>query len=107
MTVARANRTCPECSVDFTPHHGRQRFCTDAHREHFYAICARRGKVAMPLMMAWRSAKRGASPDSTFAFRELCSALDQWSAADAKAGRKSGLVVAERREMGRRAVDLG
>lgn len=107
MTVTRANRTCPECGVDFTPHHGRQRFCTDAHREHFYAICARRGKVAMPLMMAWRSGKRGASEASTFAFRELCSALDQWRADDAKTGRQSGLVVSDRMALGWRAVDLG
>lgn len=105
--IKNPNRICPECGVEFTATHGRQAYCTPAHKRSFEAVQRVRGLVSAPFMLAWRSGKRGASADSTYALRELTSMIDAWKREDAACGRRSDIVVTAKREMGWRAADLG
>jgi hypothetical protein len=47
---------------------------------------SKRGRVAMPLALAWR-AKRGGGKTAKAAFAELCAYLDHCNAEDRAAGR--------------------
>jgi len=47
---------------------------------------SKRGRVAMPLALAWRI-KRGGGPVAKAAFQELCAYLDHCNAEDRTAGR--------------------
>ncbi len=79
-------RTCPECSAPFDAMHRKRTFCCPAHKLAFHNRCAARGKVLIPLAMAWCT-KRGSGDTAKRAFRELCRALDAFAAEDRKAGR--------------------
>ncbi len=49
---------------------------------------SKRGRVAMPLALAWRQA-RGSGETPKLAFKELCAYLDHCNAEDKAAGRPS------------------
>ena len=105
--VLNPNRICPECGVEFVATHGRQVFCQRMHKSAFEALQHSRGLVMGPLLIAWRMGKRGASENSSYALRELTSMIDAWMREDREAGRRSDIVVTEKRLKGWRACDLG
>jgi len=74
---------CQNCGADIV---GKKAFCAAACREAFHNRMSKRGRVAMPLALAWR-AKRGSGPVAKAAFQELCAYLDHCNAEDRKAGR--------------------
>lgn len=84
----RKDRPCENCGTVFTPSRGRQVFCQVACKSAAKDRAAVRGKVILPLALAWR-AGRGSKDKATTtrAFRELCAMLDRYAAEDAKAGR--------------------
>ncbi len=61
-------------------------FCKPACRAEFHNRMSKRGRVAMPLALAWRS-KRGGGPVAKAAFQEMCAYLDHCNAEDKAAGR--------------------
>lgn len=80
-------RTCAECGEAFKGPRD-ARFCTTAHRNAYHNRAMKRGKVAMPLVLAWRNGKNKSGREvGSWAFRELCAAADMWNAEDRKAGR--------------------
>lgn len=93
-------KTCPECGVEFTPHNGRQTFCTTAHQVAFHNRSKRRGMVAIPLLLEWRRGKRGGRDSSVYALRELTRIADAYLAQDKSAGRRSDLIVKEKMDQG-------
>jgi uncharacterized Zn finger protein (UPF0148 family) len=81
--------TCPECGVKFTRFHHSALFCSPAHQRAFHGRNMARGKVAMPYVQAWRSA-RNRKDDAVvgrYAWAELCRMSDAWAAEDREAGR--------------------
>lgn len=105
VVPTNAERTCPECGAAFTAHHGRQVFCTAAHKAAFDARNKARGMLAVPLIQTWRKGRHRRNPDGVFAFGELCALGDAWNAEDAAAGRQPAIVTAGRRARGWKAVD--
>jgi ribosomal protein L37AE/L43A len=82
-----ADRQCEECRKVFSPRIATQVFCCRACLDAVKNRNAVRGKVIMPLAMAWRSG-RGSKDKATTtrAFRELCAQLDRYAAEDAARG---------------------
>lgn len=76
-------RQCPGCGTPIDPYRA---FCTPKCRAHFHNRMSKRGRVAMPLALAWR-AGRGQRVVSKAAFKELCQYLDKCNAEDLAAGR--------------------
>ena len=74
---------CPNCGV-VAP--AKKAFCAPACRDAFHNRMSKRGRVAMPLALAWR-AKRGSGDVAKSAFKELCAYLDACNAEDHKSGR--------------------
>lgn len=105
-TIERPHRICPQCGSDYVAHHGRQNFCTTICKTTFHDTNAKRGKVAMAFVQTWRTGKRGATEDTSFAFTQLCKMLDTWNAQDRERGRKPELVVRGKREQCWDASDL-
>jgi hypothetical protein len=61
-------------------------FCAQTCREAFYNRMSKRGRVAMPLLLAWR-AGRGSGGSSKTAFAELCAYADHCNAEDKEKNR--------------------
>lgn len=106
MNIVSPRRICPECGEPFTATHGRQAFCTPAHKETFHNRQHKRGGVAMSLLQVWRQGKRKGGENATYALRELCNLADRWNAEDKAAGRRPDVVVTTKRRGGWAAVDL-
>lgn len=97
---------CAECAKPFTPIRDGHVFCAAPCRVSFHNILKRRGQVLTLLAQVWRRAKHGEGrANAQYAFAEMCSYLDAANAADAKAGRDMGLVVAEKRASSHRWAD--
>lgn len=97
--------TCPECGERFTAA-SEARFCSDAHKNAFHNRSAKRGKVAMPLLLAWRMG-RGGGDAAKYAFAELCALADKWNAEDRKEGRAPmSAFIAPKMQSGWKAADL-
>lgn len=79
-------RTCAECNQSFQAANPKRLFCCPEHKLAFHNRCAARGKVLIPLAMAWRG-KRGAAGLPSSAFKEMCRMLDRFAAEDREAGR--------------------
>lgn len=105
--VLNPERVCPECGEPFTATHGRQVFCAPAHKATFNNLMKARGQIITALAQTWRTSKRGASDDTTYAFKEMCSYLDACNVEDARTGRNVGLIVSAKREACWRAADVG
>ena len=96
-------RTCPECGREFAPYRGGvQQFCTLKaqgvdHARPYYDRQSARFKTQGALFQTWRAGKDAKTPEAkaraTFAFREMCKALDQWNAEDRAAGRHPEALV--------------
>lgn len=106
VAPANAARICPECGEAFTATHGKQVFCSTAHKETFHHTMKMRGKVAMPFVLAWRSGKRGRTDNNAYGLAELSSLADRWNAEDRACGRRPELIVAAKRREQWRATDI-
>lgn len=84
--AGQAKRVCPECNQPFETQNRKRSFCSDAHKLAFHNRCGARGKVLIPLAMAWRT-KRGSGDTAKKALAELCRVLDGFAAEDRAAGR--------------------
>lgn len=82
----QAKRVCPECNQPFETQNRKRLFCSDAHKLAFHNRCAARGKVLIPLAMAWRK-KRGSGDTAKKAMAEMCRVLDGFASEDREAGR--------------------
>lgn len=100
--------TCPECGVEFRAVR-EAKFCSDAHKNAYHNRNMKRGKVAMPLLQAWRGT-RGSKANKevgTYSFAELCALADLWNAEDRDAGRAPAWeMVKPKMQEGWKAVDL-
>lgn len=61
-------------------------FCTAAHKDAFHNRQAKRGKIMMPLILAWRGG-RGQKDVSKWAWAQVAALADKWNAEDKAAGR--------------------
>lgn len=107
MTINAPNRICPECGNPFVAHHGRQVFCTTAHKLAFNNLMRQRGHTITPLAQVWRQGKRGTNEDRSFALTQLCVYLDACAADDKAAKRNPTLIVRAKRLNKWSAADLG
>ena len=85
-TVAKIAHTCPECGSGFTAA-ASATFCAPKCKDSWHNRSSKRGRVAMPLLLAMVTERRGASELGTWARRELYALADQWAAEDRDAGR--------------------
>jgi hypothetical protein len=74
---------CQNCGATTT---ARKLFCATACRDGFYNRMSKRGRVVVPLLLAWR-AGRGSGRSSKAAFAELCAYADHCNAEDRASGR--------------------
>lgn len=74
---------CQNCGIDVPDH---KAFCFPACRDAFHNRMSKRGRVAMPLALAWRGG-RGSKDVAKAALKELCAYLDACNAEDRAAGR--------------------
>lgn len=98
-------RTCPECGATF-PGARNRIFCTAAHREQFYNLMSKRGRVCLPLLSTWARGRRKSCETVTFALRELTTLEAQWGREDRACGRNPALLVDAKIASNWRAVDL-
>lgn len=72
-------RKCQWCGCAFESDHPSKLFCTTAHKNEFGNYMASRGKVLMPIALAWRTSRgrRGVGAD---ALKEMVRFLDQCAA---------------------------
>ncbi len=115
---------CPECATPFTAARD-AKFCSTPCKNTYHNRNMKRGKVAMPLLLAWRGARSlpkwmrerdaasGEKPPtertelSAWAFRELCALADLWNEDDRKAGRLPATsYVLPKMRAGWKGVDL-
>lgn len=81
--------TCCECGETFQAKRYWAQFCTPAHKAAFHNRSAKRGKVMMPPMLAWRGSKAKKGDDTGRSARaEMCRLADKFNAEDRAAGRK-------------------
>jgi predicted nucleic acid-binding Zn ribbon protein len=76
-------KRCPDCGAAMP---AQRAFCAPACRQRFHNRQAKRGRVIMPYMLAWRGG-RGSGGAAKAAFTELCAYLDHCNAQDKAAGR--------------------
>lgn len=80
---------CQNCGNPISP---RKLFCgpgdpgANKCRDAFYNRMSKRGRVALPLLLAWR-AGRGSGKSAKAAFAELCAYTDHCNGEDRDAGR--------------------
>lgn len=72
-------RSCQWCGVQFETSHPSKLFCTPAHKEAFGNFMASRGKVLMPIALAWRT-QRGRKGVGADALAEMVAFLDKCAA---------------------------
>lgn len=72
-------RKCQWCGLPFETAHPSKLFCTNAHKEAFGNFMASRGKVLMPIALAWRT-QRGRKGVGSQALAELTAFLDKCAA---------------------------
>lgn len=100
------SRHCADCGKSFEPTRHWAQFCCLACQTHFHDVMAKRGKVAIPLLLAMRSGKRGRTDDSAYAFQQLCALADMWIAEDALQSRDAMKIVRRKRKEGWVAADV-
>lgn len=84
-------RTCAECGTEFETKSRTKLFCSSAHKLAVHNRNAARGKVLVPLAMAWEGGGGGSNRSETAkrAFRLFTAKLAELNAEDKKAGRMS------------------
>lgn len=88
-----AERACPNCGKTFHVLQGpgqHQRFCKGGPVDcgsRFRGRCAARGKILVPLALAWRGGRGKRGTVSADAHAELVAVLDAFAAEDRAAGR--------------------
>lgn len=100
-----ARRICPECGATFTATHGRQRYCTAAHKAAMKRRIRERGEIALPFLIRVRMRPRKCD-EYRYAVRELSALGDRWGQEDRAAGRRTDLIVADRMYRGWSSADL-
>ena len=93
-TYPDVKRTCPECGNEFETKHRKALFCSASHKLAFHNRCAARGKVLIPLALAWRGG-RGSGDTAKRSFMRMSTLLDEWNAEDRAAGRTPMLAFVE------------
>lgn len=88
-------RTCAECNQPFQALNRKRLFCCPEHKLAFHNRCATRGKVLIPLAMAWRTKREGGGTAKK-AFAEMCRVLDGYAAEDREAKRMPMATYVER-----------
>lgn len=88
-------RTCAECNQPFQAVNRKRLFCCPEHKLAFHNRCAARGKVLIPLAMAWRT-KRGSGDTAKKVMAEMCRVLDAFASEDREAGRMHMATYVER-----------
>lgn len=85
---ASKRKRCPECGTDVPPKkRGIMKiFCDSKCRSQYHARSKARGQVLTPLALAWRTG-RGSTDVSKKAYAAFVQALDDFAAADRKAGK--------------------
>jgi|SRR5215472_5691939 len=103
-------RPCAECGEPFRPGRAWQRFCTQAHKQRFHKLMAKRGQMLAPLLIA-KATVGGRYPAlkdaalAAWARKEADALLSRWVIEDRAARRSSASVVAAKQEAGWRAAD--
>ena len=64
-------RVCPFCGKRFAPRETTQDFCSPAHCTAFHQAMRKWPQIIMPMAVAWRSGKHGATPDSTYGLKHM------------------------------------
>lgn len=70
-------RRCQWCSEPFHSDHPTKLFCSKQHKEAFGNYMASRGKVLMPIVMAWRATRGRKGSGGDDAFREMTEFVDK------------------------------
>lgn len=107
MTKPAQSHRCAECAAAFTGP-PEARFCSAKHRHAYHNRSAKRGKVAVPLLLAWAAGRRRKGDEAVaWAFRELCALAGQWNREDRDAGRMPAAeFILPKHLIGWKAVDL-
>jgi len=103
---APAARCCQACAA---PVVGRanKTFCDNACKTAFHNLQAKRGKVALPLLLAWTQGRHKNTEASRYARAELFTLASMWTREDRAAGRPPmAEYVQLKMDAGWRAVDL-
>lgn len=95
----RKPRVCPECGVTFTPGASRQAFCTVAHKVNFHRVMENRGRVLLPLALAWQAGNRKGEEHAAWARGQKDGLLRRWVQEDKRAGRDPSLVTRPKQEL--------
>lgn len=90
------SRKCQECAAVFKAWHSDAHFCSAKHRTAFHNRAAKRGKVMVPIVLAWRG-KRGSGTTAKYAFEQMAKLADQMNAEDRAAGRPPMYAPVERK----------
>lgn len=98
--------TCAECGVAFTPKKGWQAFCGSRCQTRHRDLLARRGKVALPFLLAERDSKRKSTPETRYALAQLHALSDMWKREDKACGRDCTAVVRRKMREGWQACDV-
>lgn len=105
-TVAKVAHACPECADTFQAA-ASATFCGARCKDAWHNRSSKRGRVAMPLLLAVATERRGASDVGTWARRELYALADQWASEDRAAGRAAcSDYLRPKMDAGWRACDL-
>lgn len=102
------SRKCLECGQPFQAVKAEGRFCCTKHQQAFHNLSMTRGKIAMPLLMGWRSARNRTVDKATgsWAFTELCALADEWNRQDREAGRTPAFeYITAKKRSGWKAAD--
>lgn len=73
------SRKCAWCGEPFASAHPTKQFCSNTHQQAFANWCASRGKVLLPIALAWRT-QRGKKGVGSDALKEMTRFLDQCAA---------------------------
>lgn len=70
-------RKCLWCGEAFTTDHPTKQFCSTAHKNEAGNYMASRGKVIMPMVLAWRAKRGRAGTSGAAAYQEMQQFVDR------------------------------
>lgn len=80
MTRKPKARRCQWCSEPFHSSHPTKLFCTNAHKKKWENYTISRGKVLLPIALAWRTTRGRKGSGGDEAFKEMTEFLDKVAA---------------------------